>query len=105
MYLRTQRASAWLDADTPTTTTPPEVHQAPPQAARPSAQIVEARKPFDGRLGRYLAVKHLPDHAGQRGTLLVAIANTASSEKGPRWVRADLALTSREAARWAREGF
>lgn len=98
MYIKTPRAAVWLDAD--------GTAAAPQRPQRPAAQTIEARKAFDGQLGRYIAIRRIsPASPGGPAVLLVAVANKSSLEKGPSWVRAETALTPREAARWAREGF
>lgn len=103
MYVRSAQALAWLDtAASDTFVAPcPTAGSARPRC-RP--RVIPARKPFEGRLGRYIAVR-LAQHADGIPALQVAVANRDGEARGPRWVRAADALSEREAARWAREGF
>ena len=108
MYVRTPRASVWLDAaDNYVDTLPQGFTGSRSSAHRPIAKpfVIEARKAFDGKLGRYIAIKRIPARQGGQDLLLVAVANKSVEERGPWWVRAERALTEREAADWARFGF
>lgn len=102
MYIKTPRARVWVssDSDEPFLTT----HQR--RLERPPAKTIEARQAFDGKLGRYIAIRLIPPAApGDKEVLLVAVANKSPHEKGPSWVRAETALTSREVAQWLGKGF
>jgi hypothetical protein len=106
MYVRTPRASAWLDADD----TVDALHQGNAAKAggkpRPKSVTLEARKAFQGKLGRYIALKYIPSaRPGVQGVILVAVANKSPTERGPWWVKVENALDEREAAQWARDGF
>ena len=101
MYVRTANALAWLDTATLEPTTPPRTPRAA-HASRP--RVILARRAFDGRLGRYTAVRLVPRRDGSV-VLEVAVANRDADARGPRWVLASDALTEPEAARWARLGF
>ena len=63
--------------------------------ARSQAQIIWAKKPYAGRLGRYVAIRLRGD------SLTVAIRHRDMLE----WVPVHKALTDSEGSRWARTGF
>ncbi len=100
MYVRTQQAFAWLDTES----LPADFQVRTPPERNP-AQTLMARKAFDGRLGRYIALRRIPASSGGKDLLLVGVANKSATERGPWWVKAEHALSEREAAQWAREGF
>lgn len=105
MYVRSAQALAWLDTADLESNLPRRAPGSTPAtpAARPRAIL--ARRPFEGRLGRYVAVRLRPARDGSPPVLEVAIANRDADARGPRWVRASEALSEKEAARWARTGF
>lgn len=105
MYVRTPQASAWLEATDSADSLPQAFLQRAPRD-KPKPQVIWPRKAFDGKLGRYIAVKSVPpSRPGDKELLLVAVANKSADERGPWWVRAETALSERDAAQWAREGF
>ena len=80
MYVMTPRASAWLDADGSVDA----LEQLPARPSRLPSQTIEARKAFDGRLGRYIAIRRVfPASPGGRDLLLVGVANKSPTERGP----------------------
>lgn len=105
MYVRSAQALAWLEPATLERGSPrsPLRSERASPAFRP--RVIVARRPFDGRLGRYIAVRLQPGPVGSPPQLDVAIANREPDARGPRWVRASEALSEHEAARWARTGF
>lgn len=102
MYVKTPRARVWVPSSADT----PFIPKRQAREHRPPAQTLEARKAFEGKLGRFIAIRRIPSSTpGEPDVLMVAVANKAPSEKGPAWVRAEAAITSREVAQWVREGF
>lgn len=113
MYKRTPSALVWIDTASEIEALGLQPADSRLDANLPRtelAQVLPAKKPFDGQLGRYFAIKRVAatrpcSQSGSRHLILVAVANRDSSAKGPRWIPAHQALTSREAALWAETGF
>ena len=105
MYVRTPYAAAWVDADG-ASIGPGHTVERPQSRPHREVRVLSARKPFKGSLGRYIAIKRIAGAGpGRKDLLLVAVADPTPGARGPWWVRAEEALTEREAARWARDGF
>lgn len=104
MRIRTPHASVWVD-ETPTlspsaSACPSPVEGLPastlgrPGAGQPAVRW--ARRAFDGRLGRYVAVRL------RNGLLQVALRD---ADGALMWVDASKALSAAESRRWLQTGF
>ena len=87
MYIRTPRASCWVDEE------PTSVHR--PSRTTPSIPVIWAKHPWPSSAGPLLAVRLV------LGTVQVALRLDGKL----RWQKADQLLTPRQARQWAQSGF
>jgi hypothetical protein len=115
MFVKTSRASAWLDQpdQSKNLSSPAAKKAAMPgpggSAGAPTSDAVSpprfARRAFEAPLGRCVALRVQPGLNGRPDRLLVLLVPRYVAAIEPRWMPLDQVLTEAQARKWIQEQF
>jgi hypothetical protein len=105
MFIKSSRASAWLDRPGTRKAASPSNPTAAPRSSSAAPAQRFARRAFEAPLGRCVALRVQAGVGGRPDRLLVLLVPRYTTVTEPRWLPLDDVLTEAQARQWMAQGF